>query len=148
MICMQIILYNTASENNEIHKSLSSGVTFTGDIRDSGAVDVVRPEILIASNVYGYNYAYIPDFGRYYFIREITQDRTGLSSVRLKSDPLMSFQSDVLALPAIALRSQQNAKQSPYLIDPRQRLQAYKRVQTVSMGNLIMSSLYLLVTAG
>ncbi len=147
---MQITLYNTSSENNAIHKNLSSGVTFTGDIRGTGEVDVVRPEILIESNVYGYNYAYIPDFGRYYFIREITQERTGLSSVRLKSDPLMSFQADVLALPAIAGRvSGGNGNlYNSYLHDNRQLLLASDIVGTWAITSFIYGNQYILVTAG
>lgn len=144
---MNINLYNYAGDDKKIAKALSGGTTLTGALRDPS--NIIDPEILIEiSNVDNINYAYIPAFQRYYFIREKQSVRSGLWRLYMHVDVLNSFSSEILGLAAVAVRSQQNEKKSPYLIDPQQRLQAYKKVQTVSMGSLTMSSLYLLVTAG
>lgn len=144
---MNIYLYNYAGDDKKISKALGGGTALTGALRDPS--NIIDPEILIElNNVDNINYAYIPQFQRYYFIREKQSVRSGLWRLSMHVDVLNSYASEILGLAAVAVRSQQNAKQSPYLIDPRQRLQAYKRVQTVSMGTLTMSSLYLLVTAG
>lgn len=146
-VYMNIYLYNYAGDDKKISKALGGGTTLTGALRDPS--NIIDPEILIElNNVDNINYAYIPQFQRYYFIREKQSVRSGLWRINMHVDVLNSYASEILGLAAVAVRSQQNAKQSPYLIDPRQRLQAYKRVQTVSMGTLTMSSLYLLVTAG
>ena len=144
---MNINLYNYAGDDKKIVKALSGGTALTGALRDPS--NIIDPEILIElNNVDNINYAYIPQFQRYYFIREKQSVRSGLWRFSMHVDVLNSYASEILGLAAVAVRSQQNEKQSPYLIDSRQRLQAYKKVQTVSMGTLTMSSLYLLVTAG
>lgn len=145
-MAVSVTFYNTSSEPGAINKNLSSGTTFSGDI--VGAVDVVRPSIKVESNLYGYNYAYIPKFGRYYYITEIEHDRTGLDIVHLKSDPLMSFKADILALPAIAIRCEQYTAQSPYIIDTQQQVQAYKQVETYVLGTFNTGAFKVLVTAG
>ena len=150
MIDMTITLYNTASENNAIHKSLGTGSQYTGNIRDTGAVDVVRPVVLINADIYGYNYAYISEFGRYYFITETTHERTGLTAFQLLSDPLMSFQTDILALPAIAARvsGDNGSLFNSYLPDSRLRVQANDRTGHYHVHSFGWSGDYILITAG
>lgn len=147
---ISITLYNTSSDNNCINKSLGTGAMFTGTIKGSGSVDVVRPEILIESNVYGYNYAYIDEFDRYYYITEITHERTGLSTVQLLSDPLMSFKNSIYALPAIAGRvSGGNGELfNSYLHDSRQQLLASDICGTWVIHSFAYGNQYVLVTAG
>ena len=67
---MKVILYKTVSEKNRITKVLTDEVTLNGALRDASSV--VSPSILVQQEVIGYNYAYIPEFGRHYFINNIT----------------------------------------------------------------------------
>lgn len=97
---MTIELCINNSEVNKINKSITVGATVIGSLRNES--NIVDPTVLInADNPTGYNYAYIPDFGRYYYIKDITSVRTGLWTLQLQSDVLMSFASQILACSGI-----------------------------------------------
>lgn len=97
---MDIILYVNNSERNAIFKSLSDALTLSGSLRNESSV--INPTILIETdNPSSYNYAYISEFGRYYFITDIVSVRIGLWRVILSVDVLMSFQSQILMLDVI-----------------------------------------------
>lgn len=93
---MEIQFYLNNSEYNKINKSLTSGETLTGTLRDQS--NVVNPTIVVegGSAITTYNYCYIPEFHRYYFINEIVSIRNNIWSVSLKSDVLMSFKDQIL----------------------------------------------------
>ena len=86
---MQIKFYKNSSEKNKIGKSLSRELTLNGNLRDE--CSITSPSILVE-----YNYCYIPEFKRYYFISDITSVRNNLWRVSLKCDVLESFKSDIL----------------------------------------------------
>ena len=88
-----ITLYRTKSENNRVAKTLYDGVQLTGNLREES--DVVHPEILIEGNYIGYNYCYIPEWERYYYIRDIHLLRTNLMRLSLEVDVLMSFKEQI-----------------------------------------------------
>lgn len=52
------------------------------------------------------NYAYIPDFNRYYFVTDIVSVRSGLWLFKLKCDVLMSFKDDIYDLECIVARNE------------------------------------------
>lgn len=143
---MTVWLYNNLSEPNTLSKTIVDGVSFSGVYQ--GEADEVRPDIMIQSTVTGYNYAYIPDFGRYYYIDGLTVVREGLTMCRMHSDPLMSFAGAIRSIPVVALRSGDPSQQSPYINDPKMQYQSYKRVLTYSLGDLGMDGGIILVTAG
>lgn len=87
---MVITLYNTSSDSNVVHKYITQVANLEGTLRHES--NVVRPRVLIESGTLPEcNYAYIPEFGRYYYITEIEAVRNGLFQISLKSDVLMSF---------------------------------------------------------
>ena len=97
---MEIKFYNNMSDNRCIRKKLLSEFTVSGTLRDS--CSIMYPVITIeSSNVLRYNYAYIPEFQRYYFIKNITSFRNNLWTVEFEVDPLMSFKADILALSVV-----------------------------------------------
>lgn len=97
---MEIILYMTGSERHAIHKTLQNGVELIGVLR--GESSVIKPSFLIEmTNPSQYNYCYIPDFNRYYFITNITSVRTDIWRIDCNVDVLMSFQSQILNLDVI-----------------------------------------------
>ena len=90
---MIIELYKNTSEKNVVHKTLEVGITLEGTIRDD-AVDIMNPVITVNNdtNYFLYNYAYIPEFKRYYFFAEPPRViRTGVCQLILTVDVLMSF---------------------------------------------------------
>lgn len=97
---MDITLYVTGSERHAVRKTLQSGLELTGSLR--GESSVINPSFLIqVDNPSQYNYCYIPSFGRYYFISNITSVRTNIWRIDCSVDVLMSFQEQILNLDVI-----------------------------------------------
>ena len=87
---MEIKLYKTSSPRKKLVKELSDGITLTGTIR--GQSSVMSPSLQIQDiAVIGYNYCYIPDFGRYYYINGINALRANLFELSLGIDVLMTY---------------------------------------------------------
>ena len=99
---MELFLYKTADENSKLEKTLSEEVSLVGALRDASSI--ITPSILIQSNPIGYNYAYIPEFGRSYYIKNITAFREGAYIVDLKCDVLMSFKNEIKELSGVVSR--------------------------------------------
>ena len=99
---MNILLYKTTNANNDLNKTISDKVELVGALREASSV--IAPSILIQSNPIGYNYAYIPEFGRYYYIKNITAFRKGAYIVDLKCDVLMSFKEEILNMSGVVSR--------------------------------------------
>lgn len=93
---MELILYQCEDDKRQLTKTLSNSLDLTGVLRDQSKI--VSPEILIQESPLGYNYVYIPEFNRYYFINEITAYRNQAWIISLKVDVLMSFRTDILAM--------------------------------------------------
>ena len=88
---------------NVINKTIdpTTALTLTGELRESTSVK--NPVILIESTdlIIGYNYCFITEFARYYFITDIKSVRAGLWEISMRVDVLMSFKSDILSSVAI-----------------------------------------------
>ena len=112
---MNITFYKNSSEKEKIGKSLSSGLTLSGNLRDE--CSITSPSILVeATSLVDYNYCYIPEFKRYYFISDIVSVRNNLWRVSLKCDVLESFKSDILNSSCI-VNKQQNQSYSNNIDD-------------------------------
>lgn len=104
---MEMQLYSTKSERNRLRKVLNNGVTLTGNLER--ACDIVNPMIMLEydATLATKNYAYIADFGRYYFISNIVFDDETMI-IYLHCDVLMSFRADILSSVARVVRSASN----------------------------------------
>lgn len=104
-MAFDIILGTTSDEQNKLNKTIQNQVTFSGTLKES--TSVITPKVLIeASNLSGYNYMYIANFGRYYFITDIISYRNGLWIISGKVDVLMSFKSGIETCPIILNNTQ------------------------------------------
>lgn len=144
---MDIKLYKNHSEKNKINKSLTSEIEYSGTLRDE--TSVINPVILIyAANLSQYNYAYIPEFHRYYFIRDIMSVRNGLWRVSLSVDVLMSFRSDILNLNVI-LSDTETTGQNYYYSGDQWRTLVKAKTDIIKFSNgLLDNGEYILITAG
>ena len=122
-----ISLFKTASENNRVVKALTSGKEMSGELRNQ--TSVLNPSIRIesADNISTYNYAYIPEFGRYYYIADITSVRTNCWIISLRCDVLMSYSAQIKALRPIIEREE--VGQSSGLIDSDMPININKKIQ-------------------
>ena len=113
---MQIKFYKNSSEKNKIGKSLSSELTLNGNLRDE--CSITSPSILVeATSLVDYNYCYIPEFKRYYFISDITSVRNNLWRVSLKCDVLESFKSGILNSSCIVDKQSSSGKSNSLFDD-------------------------------
>lgn len=145
---MNIVLYKNASDNNTIGKSLSGALTLSGALRDESSVISPSFRLTSAANIAQYNYAYIESFGRYYFIKGITVERTGVWSLDLDVDVLESFKAEILSLDATLLR--QENEYNLYLNDPEWKVYTNKQVLTREFpsGFLDSGNYFLTVVGG
>lgn len=144
---MEIILYQNHSEVNKIRKNLTGAVTLSGNLRNES--NVVNPSIVIQiGNPTGYNYAYISAFHRYYFITDIVSVRNGIWTLKLSSDPLMSYADQILACSVILDETTETGK-SRYLSGRNWVNNCKSKTDILSFsGGLNESGEYILITAG
>ena len=91
---MEIKLYKTSSPRKKLVKDLTDGITLTGTLR--GQSSIMSPSLQIQDiAVIGYNYCYIPDFGRWYYINGIDALRSNLYELSLGIDVLMTYAADI-----------------------------------------------------
>lgn len=107
---MQIILYKNTRPSRNIARTLSDPLTLTGEPRSADTLDMYNPEIVIPYNstiFSGYNFCYIPEYGRYYFINDFRIiGKTILLSMHV--DVLYTYRDSVLNSQCIAERSSSN----------------------------------------
>lgn len=109
---MTIDFYKTSDPDNKINKSLTNKLTVTGKCRD--VLNVLTPIIMVATDITNYNYCYIEDLARYYFITDITINRTGLYELKLKIDVLKTYSNDFSNCKILTSTSNQNKYMSGY----------------------------------
>lgn len=99
-----VVLYTISAPPEYINKTLPTGVTVSCDFK--APIDVENPTIYIAATAAydDYNYCYIAEFGRYYFMKPIGGTSQTIT-FECKSDPLMSFKDQILACPAVIARN-------------------------------------------
>ena len=97
-----VIFYTTGDNPNVMNKSLTQIASLDCDIKEP--VNKERPEVYVTGDLMGANYAYIADFGRYYFVYP-TGEHAITTRLQLESDPLMSFSTAILASPAVVARN-------------------------------------------
>ena len=144
---MDIVLYKNNSEKNKIIKNLSNIYTLSGTLRNES--NVVNPTIVInIDNPTSYNYAYIPMFGRYYFITDYVSMRTGIWQINLKSDVLMSFRESILNSYAL-IENTEFVGRSNYLPGNNWVNNCKTKTDIISFSNgLLNDGQYILITAG
>ena len=102
---MQIKLYKNLSEANTIGKTITEESVRTGTLKDG--CSVLSPSVVLTGeNLSGFNYAYIPEFSRYYFIKEITSVKSGLWEISMRVDVLESYKDSIKANAAILKRQE------------------------------------------
>lgn len=113
---MEIKLYKTSSPRKKLVKDLTDGITLTGTLR--GQSSVMSPSLQIQDiAVIGYNYCYIPDFGRWYYINGIDALRANLFELSLGIDVLMTYAAEIRNNTAIIDKAQWQGTAYKYIND-------------------------------
>lgn len=144
---MEIILYNNKSPKNKIGKTLTNPNTITGSLRGETSISNIQMLLNIV-NLNPYNYMYIADFGKYYFITNIISVRTGLWLVTASIDVLESYKSEILSLDVI-LESTESTGSKNYKMGACWDVLVKDKTDIISFSDgLLNAGEFILITAG
>lgn len=144
---MKITLYTTTSPKEQVDKVLSGSIDIECDLK--APASVLEPTLLLGGiDITGYNYAYIPDFKRYYHINEMETQLNTLNERSLTVDALYTYAAQIRRLKGIVTR--QEKKYNLFLNDLQIPTIAYERVQTFMfpLKPLLKSPSIVLCTTG
>lgn len=145
---MEIKLFKTTSPRKKLVKELTDGITLTGTLREQSSV--MSPSLQIQDvAVIGYNYCYIPDFGRYYYINGINALRANLFELSLGIDVLMTYAEAIRGNAAI-IDKMQPQKGAMLYINDGSYVNTNKMYQTVMnfSNGFNDTGEFILITAG
>lgn len=142
---MNIKLYNTNSARNVLDKILSNETTIAGTLKEG--CDVLNPSIIVQyyPNIFNYNYCYIAEFKRYYFV-------TGIRYVGKTIE--LQFKVDVLKSHSVSIKNSvgtisRGNKGSVYLNDARIQNTAQHTLTHRKIGaGFQKSDVYVVTVAG
>lgn len=146
---MNVTLMTTVSDKRELNKSLR--VIGSADCQIKAGTSIIDPVIIISrstfDNVKQLNYAYIPDFNRYYFVNNVTVDTAQTMEIEMHVDTLYTYRQGIKNISTLIVR-QENVY-SDYLVDSMlpvrsNRFKIKKNVGKVGDGNYY----YLTVNGG
>lgn len=104
---MTIEFCNNSSPVNAVYKTTDLVISLTGTLREESSI--INPVITVSGiddYVSSINYAYIPEFARYYFVTNIESVRNGLWRVSMHVDVLYTYSEDILSNYAIIERNE------------------------------------------
>ena len=115
---MELVLYTNNSDNKVVTKNITTLATINGTLRED--CSIIDPVITVSDSVMNNaiaaacNYAKIAQFGRYYYVRNITA-KGKFWEISMHVDVLASFQTQLKALDAVIARNEN--KYNLYLQD-------------------------------
>lgn len=113
---MEVKLCYNSSDNRCINKNIIDGEIISGTLRTS--TSIISPVITFEStSPLRYNYAYISEFKRYYYIKNVTSVRNNLWEVQFEIDPLMSFKADICVLKVVVDKQSDESNGDEYIDD-------------------------------
>ena len=104
---MTVIFYKYDGIKNKINKTLENGLT-VNDVIMHNDFDITNFELLIKDTNFNseYNYCYIQDLGRYYFIESVEKMNGTIYKIKLTVDVLKSFSTQIENIQAIITKSE------------------------------------------
>lgn len=144
---MDIYFYTISDEKNKLNKTLGTATEFSGTLKEQ--TSIIKPSIIIeASNLSGYNYIYIPSFGRYYFITDIVSVRNNLWRVSGIVDVLMSFKNGIKTIPIILVNTELTGTEN-YMSGDTWKTTVKTKTDIINFSSGLNSSgEYILITSG
>ena len=147
---MQVNLYTFAKrENSTKQPSSSTAAAFTCVLKDASGV--LAPTIKLdptIGNPRSYNYAYIADFGRYYYVRDWTYYR-GEWEASLEVDVLASWKTQIGSTTLYILRSSKSSLWNKKIADNKYpALNEMKHLTNTASGNPFNTASYVIGSVG
>lgn len=119
-------LYKNSSENNDVLKNLSDEKIIKGSSRS--VVDMLSPVIDLAGvDVNSYNYCYVEELQRYYYIENMILSPNGITRLTMRVDVLMSYREDILESQGMITKNRDfNPYTSDYDVESRYTLEKHE----------------------
>lgn len=149
---MEINLFKCTAENHRVNKSqyISNRFAMNGSLRNESSV--VDPVILVEKTnpaKYNYNYMYIAEFNRWYFINDIISIRNNLWEIHAHVDVLYSWYDDLYNMECIIEKSEEFNKSNLYYDDGSFILDTRRNVELKEFPTgFNESGQYILICAG
>lgn len=159
------ILYSNQSDRKSVVKSLDEIVQITESFQIKEPSSIINPVIILSRKTVGkrwadVNYAYIPEFKRFYFVDNISISPAGLAAsggydaasgfltLEMSIDVLHTYRTQILDSQQQVIRSE--FLHSTMYLDPELPIQANKIVKDFQIGLFPEASgnNYVLTTAG
>ena len=93
---MELILYKTTNDRNVINKELTDPKSLDIKLKRDELVESPNISCNRFEGIQDYNYAYIPNFERYYFIVDSEVLNKRIVRLRLHTDVLETYKTDIL----------------------------------------------------
>lgn len=152
---MLIQLMSSVSEPHALNKVLSTITTLEGTLRNESPISnpsiLIETDDLAVGSTVRANYACIPDFGRYYFIKEVTHIRNHLWMLDLKCDVLMSFATGIKASMVLIEQTTEpgNARVNDYMASDSYAVTVKDKTDIIQFPDGFADAPYfILITAG
>lgn len=144
---MIIVLGNCYDEKNKLEKSFTNQSSFEGYLKDESSI--INPVFVVeVTNPSDFNYMYIPEFGRYYFISDISSIRTNLWKISGMVDVLYSFADGIKTCP-VTLSDTESTGYESYMSGDVWRTLVKAKTDIVNFqSGLNNSGEYILITSG
>ena len=99
---MNVILYNNKSDKRQLVKNIAEIKTILATAK--GDINIISPTLIIQNFSTDFNYCYISDFDRYYFVKSITLLTGQRIQIDLTVDVLMTYKEEIKNLTVNVLR--------------------------------------------
>lgn len=129
---MTVKLWKTFSKRLNSTKQPSDPATAELTCRLKDNTSLHDPVLEIATNDFGYEYAYISDFGKYYFVRDVVSKAYGLCEYHLTEDVLATYKTAIGSSSFHVIYA--SASTDIEIIDPRVVVKTSKAFHTSGGG--------------
>lgn len=145
---ISVQFYTNSSPNEKIGKTLTAGLQTSCALKDG--TSILTPRLIISSSTspIQYNYMYISDFGRYYFIDDIVSLHQEMWEITAHVDVLETYATAIKANTAVIKR--QEKLFNLYLDDPEFKTYAQEQIftQKFPVNSFSKNLSYILIANG
>ena len=146
---MTINFYINTSEKEKFDKSLTNEKSLTGFLKQGSSV--INPVITVEiHNPSQYNYIYIAEFHRYYFISDTVNVKNNIWEIHMHVDALSSFKTQIRDNKAIIDKNQYLTNANQYYNDGDTFVHDSKETNEIAtfQNGFDETPHYILITAG
>lgn len=136
-------LYNCSDDRRTVSKSLT--VQRTVQMTLLSACSILKPRLRLvwADSMSQFNYLYIPAFGRYYFIDDITADTGGAVIINASVDVLMTYKEQIYLCSGIVTRqsraNQRGSNRATWQADSKLPLTTGRTLKAIEFEGTVLN---------